>query len=98
MKDLHTLELAKFMFMFHHHKLPKTFDDYFKAINASHWHNTRSASSGNYIMPQSRTNKGKNTLQVAGVQVWNFLSPALKTLTYHKFKSDVRKSLVDTYT
>ena len=36
--------------------------------------------------------------QVAGVQVWNSLSPTLKTLTYHKFKSDVRKSLVDTYT
>ena len=46
-KDIYLLEMAKFMYLYHSHKLPKLFNQYFIPVNSVHNYNTRNASRKN---------------------------------------------------
>ena len=51
----------------------------------------------NYFLPQIRTNKGKNNLQFAGVQIWNCIQPEWKNLSFSCFKREIKQMLSSKY-
>ena len=50
-EDLYKLEIAKFMYLCEHNKLPLLFSVYFLPLTKIHCHNTRSSSSNKYFLP-----------------------------------------------
>ena len=42
--DIYQLEMAKFMYLYHHNRLPKHFNHYFKSAKNQHFYSTRSIS------------------------------------------------------
>ena len=50
LKDIFELEIAKFMYLFHHYKIPENFNSYFKTASHQHTHLTRSITNKNYFL------------------------------------------------
>ena len=85
-KDIYHLEMAKFMYLYHNHKLPKLFNHYFKPVNSVHNYNTRNASHKNYQLYSIHSNTAKKALPFSGAQIWNNLHPEWKDFSYYRFK------------
>ena len=76
-KELHFLEVAKFIFRSSKNTLPVSFDEYFRNINHSHY--TRSKSTSDLALPRPRIDLGKGSIKISGVKIWNEL-PARQVL------------------
>ena len=95
-RDIFKLELAEFMYKYHSQTLSNTFEKYFNSSATTHSHETGNAFEKNYFLPQIctnkntyiRTNKGKNSLQFAGVQIWNSLNRRISALAVPNVKSN----------
>ena len=85
------------MFQYHHHLLPKAFDDFFSPISSKHNYNTRLASKCTYYIDHVRTNYGKFNLHFSGPSVWNNLDEDIKTSSLHLFKQAMMEKFLSTY-
>ena len=90
-EDIHNFELSKFMYLFHTNALLEIFDTYFLSTEHAHQHNTTSKSNQNYFLKSIRINRGKNLIQLYGVQLWNRISLALKSFSFYCFKKEYIK-------
>ena len=66
---LQTLNIAVFMYKYHHFLLPDTFEDLFKTNSQFHSYPTRYSS--NICMPICKTDRSKRTIRYEGIPVWN---------------------------
>ena len=62
------------------------FENYLVKVSDIHSHNTRYASNLNFHVPRLRSNYGKHTFEFA---------TKIKTLSYHKFKKEYKRILVN---
>ena len=96
-KDMYHLEMAKFMYLFQHNKLPRLYHNYFTSTKSVHKYNTRCTSYGNYYLHAINSNAAKKALQYSGAQIWNGLQPKWKDLSFPKFKEAVKADLISNY-
>ena len=60
-----------------------------------HSHNTRSASSGNYVILKMKTAKGQAAFVFSGAQVWNKLLTHIKQAqSIHTFQERLKEYLI----
>ena len=59
-------------------KVPEQTQFMFNKFTNIHSHNTRSASSRNYVIPKMKTAKGQTAFVFSGAQVWNNLPTNIK--------------------
>ena len=67
----------------------------FKTTSDIHSHNTRYASNLNFHVPRVRSNYGKHTFKFAITKTWEEIPTKIKTLSYHKFKKEYKRILVN---
>ena len=72
-EELYFLEIAKFMYLYHHNKLPELFSPYFNVVKNIHPHVTRSTTRKNYFVPHVNSNSAKKSLLFRGTNIWNGL-------------------------
>ena len=58
-KDMYHLEMAKFMYLFQHNKLPRLYHNYFTSTKSVRKYNTRCTSYGNYYLHTINSNAAK---------------------------------------
>ena len=74
---------------------PKVFQNYLVEVSDIHSHNTRYASNFNFHVPRVRSNYGKHTFKFAINRTWEEIPTKIKTLSYHKFKKEYKRILVN---
>ena len=97
LNDIYNLEMAKFMYSFHHNKLPENFDCYFKAAKNQHTYSTRSITNQNYYLERFNLHSGQTSCSYAGVKIWNQIPLKIKNLSKHQFSKHFRNHLINMY-
>ncbi len=98
LQDINTLHIALFMYKYHHHLLPSSFDNYFVLSSHVHGHFTRSSTKNNYYLPTVNTNIGKFSIKFAGPSVWNNIPTRIKSLvSLASVKHTLKDSLINNY-
>ena len=92
--NINAFLVACFMYSYHNHFLPNTFDNLFSTHQQIHTYNTRNAA--NYCSHYCRTNIKQFTILHQRPKVWNSL-PRNLTLSnsYPSFKTSLKKFLLD---
>ena len=96
-KELNFLEMAKFMYLYHHNKLPELFSPYFNVTKNIHSHVTRSTTRKNYFVPHVNSNSAKKFLLFMGTKIWNGLRFEWKECSYNKLKKAMKSHLLLKY-
>ena len=76
------LQRSVFMHSVYYKNLPFVFNDYCKQPN--HSYPTRYATSANYVLPLSSTNRGQNSIKFAGPKAWANVPNDLKDIAFRK--------------
>ena len=68
---MYHLEMAKFMYLFHHNKLPDLYKQYFKSTKRVQKYNRRctTRSYSNFYLHALNSNAAKKALQFSGAQI-----------------------------
>ena len=93
--NLYTYEVAKLMHQPTSLKLPPCFTSIFTNISDIHARNTRSKSKINFFLPKYSTTRCQKSIRFQGPKIWNSLSIELRNQPFSKFKSNLRKLLVE---
>ena len=96
-RDVHELEMVKFMHSYYHKKLPAAFDEYFKPATIHHNYTTRSTTNQNYFLQRMNTNRGQSSCSFAGTKIWNTIPLEIKLLSLYSFTNYFKKILIDIY-
>jgi hypothetical protein len=80
-QDINILQIAQFMYKFHHCLLPKVFHDYFVLNSNVHEHYTRSSAKNKYHLPSIKTNIRKFSIKFSGPTIWNNISNHITSVT-----------------
>ena len=93
--NIFQLNIALFMYRFHHGLLPNTFNLLF--IRNSQYHSYETRQGSMISMPRCRTDRTKRTIRYQGVHVWNrILSLNINvSLSIETFKYYVKKALME---
>ncbi len=76
-KIFNKLQIANYMYKYHHGLLPNYVNEMFSANNTNHTYNSRY---GNQLrIPKHNTNIIKYTVSLAGPKIWNSIEPIFKT-------------------
>ena len=75
---------------------PQNICNLFTSTQDIHQYNTRSASSGNYYINQSRLNHHKNSFSIVGAKIWNSIPESYRKLPKHIFKKKIQALLIVT--
>ena len=98
LQDINSLQIALFMYKYHHHLLPASFNDYFVLNSRVHDHYTRSTNKNNYYLPNINTNIRKFGIKFSGPAVWNKIPIDIKSLaSLYSVKQSFKKLLIDNY-
>ena len=92
-KDLHFLEVSKFMYRNTKHDLPSSFDEYFRHID--HHHYTIARDRNTFTLPSPRTDFGKQSIKYLGIQIWSALPEDIRNApNIESFNSMVKSFLI----
>jgi hypothetical protein len=95
--DIAYLYTSIFMFKYHKHMLPLTFDDFFVRVNEIHHYNTRLSAKTSYSLPKVKTNYGQFNIRYNGPKIWNSLDESIKSLSISNFKKKITTAMFDKY-
>ena len=76
------LQQSIFMHGLHYNSLPYTFGTYCK--QPEHRYPTRYATSGNYVLPLSSTNRGQSSIKYTGPKAWAETPKNIKDIAFRK--------------
>jgi hypothetical protein len=96
--DIYKLQLASFMFQFHHNQLPANLidPDFFNIDTLSHDYNTRHARDP--FIKNTKTVLAHNTSMSQGPMLWNSLSTDIKNSpSLASFKYQMKKAFIEQY-
>ena len=77
--------------------IPEVYQYHLVKVSYIHSHNTRYASNLNFHVPRVRPNYGKHTFKFAITKTWEEILTKIKTLSYHKFKTEYERILVNSH-
>ena len=95
--DIYQLELAKFMYLYHHNRLPENFNHYFKSAKNHHSYTTRSISNQNYYLERLNFHCSQTSCNFTGVKLWNKIPFELKNLSKPLFCKQFKNNLLKLY-
>lgn len=95
--DIITYCTGLFVYQYSAGYLPRKFDSFFQSVNTMHDYNTRLASKSTMSLPNVRTNYGKFNIRFFGSKVWNTIDESIKSLSYSRFKRELKNNLLDSY-
>ena len=78
---------------YHSHRLPSTFNNFFKSINKIQQYATRLASKKSYYLPKARTSYGKINIHFSGAKLCNAIKD-LKSASRSRFKKLLKESVI----
>ena len=81
LKDMHNLEVGKFMYKYTTFQLPATFHNYFKLITDDHSYNTRQIKTRQFASPKARSNAGAKMTKYSAIEIWSKIPPEIKNKT-----------------
>ena len=94
-RQLIDYDIASFMYKVANGIVPEQIQFLFDKCTNIHSHNTRSASSGNYVIPKMKTAKGQTAFVFFGAQVWNNLPTHIKQAqSIHTFQERLKEYLI----
>ncbi len=98
LRDINTLQIALFMYKYHHHLLPTVFDNFFVLSSSVHDHYTRTGTNSNYYLLNVRTNIRKFSIKFSGPSVWNNIPTQLKrSVSVASLKHGLTDSFISDY-
>ena len=95
--ELYTLEIAKLMHQYSHHTLPQSFSTFFTLISSVHKRFTRAKTENELYIPKFSTARSQKSFKYQGAEIWNSIPTEIKQLTFHKFKIEYKKKLLESY-
>lgn len=96
LKDITTLNVASFMYLYTKCQLPETFKHVFKLNSEIHQHNTRQ--SQNYHTVSRKTKLSQFSISSMGPLIWNTYKKFLDNCkTIYKFKKIMKEELISKY-
>ena len=82
---------------YYSHRLPSTFNNFFKSINKIQQYATRLTSKKSYYLPKARTNYGKINIHFSGAKLCNAIKEDLKSGSRFRFKKLLKESVISKY-
>ena len=88
------LQQSIFMHGLHYNSLPYTFGTYCK--QPEHRYPTRYATSGNYVLPLSSTNRGQSSIKYTGPKAWAETPKNIKDIAFKKpFSNKLKEHILN---
>ena len=95
-KQLNKLCIAKFMFKFKNKKLPKCFENFFRARPEQQRYSLRSRVNEDFIREWGKSDYGMKRLQYEGVQLWNSIAAEIRnSKSLREFKNKFKSYILD---
>ena len=95
--DIHTLQIALFMYRFHSKQLPTIFEHMFKLNSAVHNYPTRIPSNVHLLNPITRL--AHKSIRHTGPDIWNNIPLYVRRYsTISRFKLEFKKFIINRYT
>ena len=95
--DIHTLQIALFMYRFHSKQLPTIFEHMFKLNSAVHNYPTRISSNVHLLNPITRL--AHKSIRHTGPDIWNNIPLYVRRYsTISRFKLEFKKFIINRYT
>ena len=95
-EQLNKLSVAKFMFKFKNKKLPKCFENFFRARPEQQRYSLRSRVNEDFIREWGKSDYGMKRLQYEGVQLWNSIATEIRnSKSLREFKNKFKSYLLD---
>ena len=95
-EQLNKLSVAKFMFKFKNKKLPKCFENFFRARPEQQRYSLRSRVNEDFIREWGKSDYGMKRLQYEGVQLWNSIAAEIRnSKSLREFKNKFKSYLLD---
>ena len=85
------------MFKYHIRDLPEIFINYFQLLEQIHNYDTRNECNQNCLLNTIRTNSGKCSIKFCGAKLWTQIPSNLKSSSFHSFKKEYAKILLNQY-
>ena len=95
--QLYTLEIAKLMHQYSHHNLPQPFYTFFTPISSVHDRFTRAKTESKLYIPKFSAARSQKSFKYQGAKIRNSIPTEIKQLTFHKFKIEYKKKLLESY-
>ena len=95
--ELYTLEIAKLMHQYSHHNLPQPFSTFFTPVSSVHERFSRAKTENKLYIPKFSTARSQKSFKYQGAKIWNSIPTEIKQLTFHKFKIENKKKLLESY-
>ena len=76
--------------------VPTNIQELFLPLSRIHSYGTRSSTSQRFYIKKSNLEIQKNSFSRLGAKLWNEIPTMLRTLSKHKYKFNIRASLLDT--
>ena len=96
-REIYTLELGKFMHKAYYKALPYCLNNMFTRIENVHQYPTSSSRSRVYYRKINKSEKSKNWISSAGIELWESLNYSLRNLNFFQFKCAFKKQLINDY-
>jgi hypothetical protein len=89
--DLHQLAVSKFMYFYHHNKLPDYFSNFFAVANVSHRYETRSRqkSASNFRPIDCNKVSTQRSIRFSGPKIWEKIPLSLRESRISVFKKEI---------
>ena len=84
--------MAKFMYLYYHHKLPQNFDQYIKTSRSHQIYVTRSITNKCFYLQRQNLSYGQYSCSFKGIKIWNKIHLDLKILSYQLFGQKLEKN------
>ena len=97
LRDIYSLEVAKFVKQTLLGRLPLYFLDYYHKFINIHSHSTRSTIHHNLALPLYSTARAQNSIKFQGAKIWNNMPSHIKLMSYRKFVKAYRETLLNSY-
>ena len=96
-RDLYHFEICKLMYLHSKKSLSYFFLDLFIPTSIIHSRATRFQSQNNLFFPKYSTSRCQRSIMFQGVKIWNAIPSDVKNLSFNKFKTSIKKQVLDTY-
>ena len=80
-----------------HHTLPQPFSTFFTPISSVHERFTRAKTENELYIPKFSTARFQKSFKYQGAKKWNSIPNDFKQLTFHTFKIEYKKKLLESY-
>ena len=95
--ELYTLEIAKLMHQYSHYTLPQPFSTFVTFNSSVHERFTKAKTENKLYIPKFSTTRSQKSFKYQEATIWNSIPTEIQQVTFHKFKIEYEKKLLESY-